>query len=395
MKTFPIFLLFKTVSLPCSVSSSPEFTMEGRKLIVRCQKYIGIAAILEPKQKFVRVGFHCVIMLFANFLILWGFRMAEDLTLRVQLGFNMVFYMILTLVLSILVRQGKPYDSCLDWCDRLYEKALNWDQLKPVFEKCAEESYQIVARIQTGFKGILTFAFMQFLVLSIYHRRFEPFFRVTLPSMSEDNLVSGFICATWLMCAACTICSLIFLSFAAISSIIRHFIAVLESMKVLLATAEAKNFDRTVRVVVQMHCDLLERRNDLIVLTRPMILCFEFAVYAILLFTWMVVFFEPSLLMVALAASGLFILYFQITWINEGLVDSFRDFSFFLYDMEWYTLKPKQRLALMQIMMIMNKPRILMAGPFHAVDFDNFKIMVQRVYSYGIVINKIIGGHFA
>lgn len=169
---------------------------------------------------------------------------------------------------------------------------------------------------------------------------------------------------------------------------IKHSIALINAMKALV---HRQSFQSSFKVLTFFHCDIIERIKMLNNLMNSMVLVFEIATYSTILFAWIIIFFQRDMIPVALSGAGIASLYFLLCWMDEALMTAFEEISFYLYGLEWYMWSPKQRRTLLQVKILMDRPKILKAGPFHAINYTNLGTMVHRVYSYGIVINKIIG----
>lgn len=71
--------------------------------------------------------------------------------------------------------------------------------------------------------------------------------------------------------------------------------------------------------------------------------------------------------------------------------DAFEHLNVHVYDLKWYTLKPKAQRIMLQIMMIVSRLKLLNAGlSHHALNYEHLRCMLQRVFSHGIVINDIV-----
>lgn len=365
--------------------------MEGRKLIAQAQCLLGINLHPNTKHQRARFIYFGISLLFGNLFIFTSFLEATEVFLQTNLAIVGVFSLTMTANCILLVKGRHSYDNCLDWCEQLHFQTDV--TLHSCFKTCADESLQIVRRIRLILIIVFTAATSESFVRSILKQRFVPWFPIKLPLISETYLWNGVICYVINFSASLAMNLTNIIVFASIGMIVKHFIAVLEAMKVLLRQAETASdaeFKVIIRKVIELHCDLMQRVQIVIDVTNLQILWFEVSTYASLLYIWIVVFHQLSMIFIAGGGAFLFGLFVQLCWICGAYTNALEEFSVFLYDLKWYEMSPKKRKTLLQIMVTLHNPKVMMAGPFHSVAFENFKIMLQRVYSAGIGINNLM-----
>lgn len=311
---------------------------------------------------------------------LWSFYMKKaSRAFQVKMANELLILICLTLCYVWLLKFGAIFEECLVWCNKFHEN----HRLRKYFDKTAENCTKIYKISGLAVPGAMALLFGQSLILTSLNRRWEPPFSVYVPLM-EENFANR-LCASLTQYIECTVFLIsMHTIFGVIYVTINYVIAGLDLLQDLIKHGS------TLEEVVELHCRLLDMMHTLIGLSRMPILFFEMTNYAILLLTWVVVFFEPQIFATAVAANGVGLLYFTICWLNEKFMATNDQLWDFLYDLEWYNMPPKERKYLLLIMAMVDHTNSLMAGPFHLICYQKLGRMFQRVYQCGIVINELI-----
>lgn len=329
-----------------------------------------------------------------NFLFFWNsLTSSEPIVLQIYRVILWTNVITVSLYYFLLKRNKKIYENCLEWCEKFHVEWRDHFLIRNRFEDCAVEATKIFRYCGRDLPCvILGIGLIETTVHSAINGRFEVFFPVYLPFVSDQVLLNRVVSFVNQCFACAVLCAPMLASFGVIFVTVRYAMAAIDAMKILLKTTKfyETDFQATIKAVVDLHCDVIKRLDLLINLSKIPILFFEIASYSLLLLIWVIVFFAPSLISMIFAASGEFVIYFLICWMNEQLADAFVDLKLFLYDLKWYDLTPRQRKLLLQIMVAADRPQILQAGPFHMISYESLCSMLNRAYSYGVVINNIV-----
>lgn len=315
-----------------------------------------------------------------------GFLAIDNLFLVIQTGIFAITCPIASSAMLVPFRFKNKYHKCLNWCEDLHSRLGHYE----CFEKCKETSTKIFLFSATAVPfGTIVLFLAQSIIFSILRGSLvSPFF--TPSPFGTPGIV--FACffqyfgTSYIIVCLGIVYSFVFL-------LLQHFIAILEYMQVLLKqlgpTTPTPVFKKAIAEVVEMHCQVIDYQDVLAEIAFVPILILEIMNYGLFLLIWVTIFFINDLAVLAIAASGNVLPYFLLCWMSERLIDTYDEVKETLYDLEWYRMKPKHAKYLQQIMIAVNHPKLLRAGPFHIVNFAAMGDVLQRVYSYGLIVNNI------
>lgn len=323
---------------------------------------------------------------------LWNLRanwIDHNLAEVFKFGFMSVSVTVLTLFNIFLVCSKKNFCALIRWCE-----TLNKD-LQGCLDSAGKKSL-------TYFKA---FAFyipiadfiavgIQFLMMTLWNGCLEPPVPVTVPILTNQGLLARIILLANQLVASMTLASGLGLIVGVTSIVIHHFIAVfgvLEKLiKKIVPHTSMKTFTSQIRSIVDLHCILIDKQNNLIDCIAGFMLTYELLCYSLLLSTWTCALFDIRFLFVCITASGTTVPFMFICWMNEQLVDAYENLRITLFDVPWYEMSPQQRKKLLLIMVMVDRPCLLTAGPLHVVSYESTTDMLNRIYSYGLIINNFI-----
>lgn len=128
---------------------------------------------------------------------------------------------------------------------------------------------------------------------------------------------------------------------------------------------------------------------------KDVLLMLEALSFLALFFFWIIVFFVPHAILVGLIICGNSVPYFVVALINEQFREVHTDLQQHIYGLKWYEMRAHQRKVLLQVMIIVNCPaKLLTAGPFHDISYETLAEKLKKLYSFGMVTNKIINKRF-
>lgn len=161
-------------------------------------------------------------------------------------------------------------------------------------------------------------------------------------------------------------------------------------LRALTSRTTSVEFHRAIKDLVGLHTEMIVYQNKLADLSVVPTLILEFISYGLLLIMWIIVFFLNDLAFLGLIASANLLPYFVLIWMNERLADAYDELRQVLYAIEWYNMSTNKQKALLQIIIIIDCPKLLSAGTFHLINYEGLADMLNRVYSYGLFINNLL-----
>lgn len=344
-----------------------------------------------PKFQKVYARFLYINVIAFNVMCISSFFTADTLFIKLQLLVFAVAVFGSAQFFFAFYHQNQGFKSSLVWCEQLQAKPYASKAVTQSFTDAAARASKIFGLIRKVLLTVYILAYIQ-AIPGLIEGKVELPYPLYMPFFPKEKLYSRLLAALEYYLSGCTVIHSMIAVYGVLLAVIIHIMALMRSIEIL--TTETRIIDieflETVKVVIDMHVDLVERLNILIELTRPAILAFEFCVYGVLLFNWVALFHYPSILFLGAALYGLFMCYLLVCWINESLISEFEKFTQSIYDMEWYAAEPNRRRSLLLLLMVSQRPKLLMAGPFHVVSYQNLGAILQRVYSFGIMINNVI-----
>lgn len=148
-------------------------------------------------------------------------------------------------------------------------------------------------------------------------------------------------------------------------------------------------FVKSIKIVVDLHNEIIEQERMMKKLTSKLILSFELSVYNAVLLGWCVMLVDKTAIIVSIGCSCFVVEHFFICYANERILDAHDQLFIDLYGLAWHEWKPKERKALLFLMMMVDRPNVYTAGHLHNMNFDNFAILIKRGYSIGILLNDL------
>lgn len=290
-----------------------------------------------------------------------------------------------------LIKFSYKYMEHVEWCEKLHVRFSQHLEFV-VAARQSERHFRMIVMYIPVFGVLLMF--FQSLALSVLTRSLRAAIPAHTPfAADKTSSVHQVVMCIVELFGALPVTLLIGMPIGVIVVTIFHFIAVLQFIQKLLAgffnqTSSRAEFIAKIRCVVDLHCELIAHQQLLTDFMSAIILIFEIMCYCLLLFGWILFFFAPSQMFIAVVASGNVVPYILVCWINEKLQSAHDDLRRVLYDVSWYTMSTWERKNLLQLFMMMSQPRFLTAGPFHVVSFENLLIMMGRIYRCGVLINN-------
>lgn len=317
----------------------------------------------------------------------------EDTVHALFLVFVTIAALALIIFKFLLIRSIKLYEVCLENCEK-WQK-LDHEVVRKNLVTCCGRSIKTIQRMVIYFPvAVLSVLLLGMIIISIVSGKPVPFDSFHVFWRTEQTLFSGslnclsqFMIRYDLFLMQCLQIGIVFV-------IIEYILAMIKSIEQIIKSLESSStgsqFESSVKVVVELHCELIEQQRTLVKVTSMPILIFQVAAYGIALVDWIVFIFSREQLLSAMGASGIVFNFIIICWINERLRTAYDDLRSNLHNIDWTSLKPFQRKRLLLILMLLDRPILLRAGPFDLISFKGLNLFFNRVYSFGLCINSIV-----
>lgn len=329
-----------------------------------------------------------LLLIVLNLSIFWTFYAPEDSLQRVHAGICAGIAPVMAMFFPFYLKTRKSFENCLKWCDSLHSKFGHLDCFRDC-KRISTRLFKQMALLTPAFAVSVTF--LQAFVISIVRGHVEQPLMVNFLLLNANNTWNSFIMAFLEVPCVLPMTLGVGLIYAIILTILFHCIALLDAIQTILGQLKLKTFAQTMRTVIEMQCELIKCQTDVAHLGSFPVFLFEFVCYALLLLLWTIVFFIPDMWLLGVSAIGNCIPYVLVCWINERLIASYTALRDTLYDLEWYNMTADQRRTLLLIMISVDHQKYLRAGPFHTICYEELGIMLKRVYSYGLVVNNLVG----
>lgn len=305
---------------------------------------------------------------------------------KIQVKIEIIGSSLTYFCMPIFIKKRELVDIGLLWCENLQRKYGRFQ----FFKTCKKDSTKVFQMFVYGIPLGSVFLLLSQSLYSYYCK----IFLAPLGTVAPNAWSFVFISSTQYI--GIYLLSLTFsISFSFIFTMQSHFSATFSYIKNVLAQLKPKMTDKQVRDIIKeavdLHCEIIEYQILLEEFHYFIILIIEWVIYLLILLTWIVVFHMPTLIIFASGTLGYLLVYFIICWTNEKLDDAYDDVRDALYDLEWYEMPPKQRNMIQLVMVAYNRRRFVRAGPLHILNFEGFADMLNRIYSYGLIINDLVG----
>lgn len=323
--------------------------------------------------------------------LFWSF-LTNDATLQpiksIEYGvLSLVMVTTLIYYFSLIVCVS-GYQKLFKWCEKLNLRLKNDN-----FNGAAQKSRTVFSIVAVGSSAAtVTFFLIHVTTLSVIKGSLQPAIFAVIPFVTTGSLIHGVLLVITELFTVLTFPTIFGFTVGVIVVTKYHYIAVLQSIESLLAdlyTHNHQEFTIKITEIVQLYCDLIVQQNFLVNLISPVLLVFEIMCYSLLLLSWIMIFFSSEHLIIAVMSFGNTLPYVFIGVVNETFESAYSRLRVKLYDINWYEMNPCQRKTLLQVMVMISKPKLLTAGPFHVISFGNLQVMFGRIYKFGLVINNV------
>lgn len=343
----------------------------------------------ETKRKRRFQTFFCSILGICSFLLVltlyYGYFTSETSSAKIQTRIISAGMTLAFICIPIFVAKREQVTIGLRWCENLQAK-YGWMSYFEESKVKSSKTFKVfVYGIPGGSVSLLT-------IQSIYNAcngiRLAPFGTPT-PN------IGIFVGICLVQCIGVYWHSLTFgMNWSFIVVMQSHFVAAFDHVKTILSQLRPKmsekDFNAVIKESVDLHCNIIEYQVLLEHFTYYPVLIIEWIIYLLLLISWIAIFHFRDGFFVAFGTALHAVVYFAVCWTNENLDDVYDDVKNSLYDLEWYEMPPKQRKIIQMVMVALQKRRFVRAGPFHVLTYESFADMLNRVYSYGLIINNVV-----
>lgn len=338
-------------------------------------------------------GILCAINSFTSVFVFVG----QNKVRAFMVGFQGFCVTILAFFKLIFIRSTKLYGNCLEWCSKWHNQEfdLENEKIKKILEDCSTRSTKLFQRVVVVLSSTVHIAiFFQITFLSVLNGRLISFQQTAVFWSFEGDTFSEIVNIINQTIVGCDNMLVDCLFFGVVFVMIDYFVAIIGTIQTIVRNiqcpVEREYFDKAIKLIVELHCDLIQQQKILVNASAVEILIFEMISFAMALWLWILFLFDNSQYFMIVAASGFIFPFAILCWMNEKLVDEYTSMKETLYEIDWYLLEPKQRRSLQLVMIMVDRPHLLTAGPFHLISFQELSNFMRRVYSSGLLIKKMI-----
>lgn len=321
---------------------------------------------------------------FVSATVCYSFYIQTDLSMKIYFTNAITIVVVGGLFIPAYIALKDDYKALLEWCECVQQRF----NCLLIFKECKKSATKVFKVMVVYLPvGVFVLHLGQWVNLSLESG--EVVSAILTPTLSPISLmifVSFYqiVGITVMIFAFGTVMGLIYV-------VLYYVIAVLRYLQEVAKKMERSQFEKdVVKEFVDLHCEIIEIQLKLarFAFTPSMVL--ELMAYTLLIYMWVVVFFFHDMVVIAVAASAAVAPFIFFCVIHEQFLDEHENLRRTLHNLEWYTMKPKQRILLLQVLVMVDHPRLLKTGPFHVVSYEEMGNVFQNVYSIGLCINKFL-----
>lgn len=329
------------------------------------------------------------------FMLVWTFvhldadsNIVEKFEMGASIGSDFIapaFYL-------TIMRYSAEYESLIEWCESLHHRSY---LDAGCFAKAAQKSTKFfkILSFYTPI-GVFVVLFGSLIVSSIIEGQIVPAAPMILPFLSHASTLHQTLVTVIQLGMIFPVVTGFHVSFGISTVVIFYFLAAFDALKQLLNKLNVEDsgatFKQKLKQIVCFHNELLEQQENLFDLISYLVMLIDGMSFFLLLYVWVIVFYMPSEALVAFDTTTTIVIYLLMCWLNDKLDDASSDLKTALYDIKWYEMSVAHQKDLLQIMVQVEQPKLLTAGPFDVISFEKYKNMLNQVYSYGLIINDFI-----
>lgn len=325
--------------------------------------------------------------------VVWTFTQLDtetNIILKFQYGMGLGPDLGLCVSFFYMMKFSSEFKALLVWCDSLHGQYGDSS-----FGNAAYQSIKLFKAISFYCPTIIcATTIFQVIVVSTVEGRLVPPVPLHLPFLLPTSVWSQMLVFCGQIVFFITVVYIFPLLLGTVTVVIFHFMKAYETMEVLLASISINDSRSAVNAklkqFLRLHYDVLNQQELLLDLMFYMILLLDGITFSLLLYVWITIFFNPSQALMALNSIIFALFYYLMTWLNEKLADAHENLRTTLYNISWYELSNDFKMAQLHIMRIVDRPKLLTAGPFGVISYEKLSNMLKQVYSYGIVINGFL-----
>lgn len=321
---------------------------------------------------------------------------ADHKAQAILVGFTGFIYLFLTIFKFLLIKGMKSFEGCLKWCETLLEngRAKN-DDIKAILTGCFSRSLKLFKVMVLAFPvAVGVGSSLGGVALSFLCGKVMPLAPMNVLWSATSKWYNMVLVNVTMIFSGTELCMVQCLALGIFFFNVEYILAALNSIKVILgslkATMSQQGFKKSLKDAVDLHCLVIEQQSNLVNLSFWPILILELISYGMGLMFWTVMTFDRSQFAGAFSAFSASLPYIAIYWMNERFLSTYSDLRTALYESQWYEMKPKQRKMILYVMIMLDRPIQFRAGPFHSMTFEELAVFLNRIYSFGVVINKFV-----
>lgn len=293
------------------------------------------------------------------------------------------------------INEKNEFEKVLKWIECWFMENQETDEkVKEIFETFCVKTTKL-------FKGSVVYLHMNFIVSLIFQSVLLSIINskpvgllpneVFWSTQDEETFTEGLInsMSQFLTCLHLNLLALFFFGFNFL--IIEWFLAILKVLENKLENLQNDlNFQKSLSEIINLHVNLSNQQKKFVEITSIPIFFYESFSSFSLLISGTILLFDKSQILVAFITGAVTVPFGLLAYWNEKLASGYEDLSRTIYDLNWYAWTPNQRKILLPVILAVNRPVLLRAGPFHRILFEQLKVIGNRVYSFLLVINKLL-----
>lgn len=320
----------------------------------------------------------------------------QDTVRATLVGFVSSAMGLLVLFKIIFVKTIKSYKDCLKWCEKWHAVPLEYVGIKERIEKCgsrARKLFKVVVVFGSSWSFLVLF--IGTLILSFLKGTIAPFAPTLVIWTMEEGPTNQLINSLNQLFVGFDLVLVQFLFFAIVFITVEYILTTVDCIQIILRHIEAPispaHFKRIIETVVNWHTDLIEQQGTLASITSMSILAYEIFSYALAFVIWTVFLFDNRQYFIAIVCLGMVVPFIILCWMNERILNAYANLKTELFNLDWNGLQKYQKQMILLVMVMVDRPILLRAGPFHLISFELLNYMLNRTYSFGLVLKNVIG----
>lgn len=294
-------------------------------------------------------------------------------------------------------RDIENYQECLDWCHAWHfyqHNNFSWLFLVE-FRRCVEKCRSIfrffIIWLPTIFFSLYG---LQPLVLSLWNQKFTLAFPMSIPYLPPDTTIRFLLNLSVHLVFGMTVSFGMAALFGTTATTVEHMKTLISVMIRIIRgiqdEKDSKEIQKTLKLIVDLHCEFIDRQKKLTALTSTMLLLFESGSSAMLVVSWIIVFIVHRNFWVTMSALAVIGIFISVCFFNESLTSSYLTLNEAIYGTEWCSMKKKDQQMICYIICATHRMHLLKTGPLSVANLEHLFNWSRKIYSYCLFIENLM-----